>query len=150
MLQQCEELYCRVCLDPDEWSDAALADWIAAAAEVVSPDKEVARELRRVLRIAHKLREFWVAGASGRPEDHGDWRTRVDIAIGPKAWRPLLALARLGLARQPSRELFEEVKQRFRVVSAERWMEGVEYDEWIDLPAGGDRAQIERPGTIET
>ncbi len=132
LLAQCEELYAGVCFEPDSWPDSSLADWIESIAGSAVVDKEVARELRRVLRAAQKLREFWSRPAEGRPPDYGDWRTRVDIGLGLKAWRPLLAIAQHGLATSPSEELFNEVKARFRVVAGERWMEGVAYEEWLD------------------
>lgn len=131
LLAQCEELYSAVCFDAAAWTDRALADWIEGVAASSHVDKDVGRELRRIVRAAQKLRDFWLDPAAGRPPDHGDWRTRVDIGIGVRAWRPLLALARLGLSREPAAELFEDVKERFRVVSGERWMEGVAFDAWL-------------------
>ena len=132
LLAQCEELYAGVCFEPDSWPDSSLADWIESIAQSGVVDKEVAKELRRVLRAAQKLREFWRQPATDRPPDHGDWRTRVDIGLGLKAWRPLLAIAQHGLTTAPSSELFGEVKALFRVVSGERWMEGVSYEEWLE------------------
>jgi hypothetical protein len=55
----------------------------------------------------------------------------VDIALGARAWRPTLELARLGLENAPSPELFAEVKKRFRVVYSERWMEDVDFATWL-------------------
>jgi len=132
LLAQCEELYAGVCFEPDSWPDSSLADWIDSIAQSSAVDKEVARELRRVLRAAQKLREFWRQPAADSPPDHGDWRTRVDIGLGVKAWRPLLAIARHGLEAAPDSELFLDVKARFRVVTGEHWMEGVSYEEWLD------------------
>jgi hypothetical protein len=40
-------------------------------------------------------------------------------------------MARLGLSREPSEELFDDVKERFRVVTGERWMEDVPFDDWL-------------------
>ena len=132
LLAQCEELYAGVCFEPDLWPDSALADWIESIAHSSAVDKEVARELRRVLRSAQKLRGFWSQPAENRPPDHGDWRTRVDIGLGVAAWRPLLAIARHGLVVSPEDQLFEDVKARFRVVSGDRWMDGVSFEEWLD------------------
>jgi hypothetical protein len=132
LLAQCEDLYAGVCFEPATWPDAALADWINGVAESGEVDKETARELRRVLRSAQKLRRFWETPPASLPPDHGDFRTRVDIAVGPGAWRPLLAMARHGLAETPDSELFDEVKERFRVVAGEHWMEGVSYAEWLE------------------
>jgi len=132
LLVQCEDLYAGVCFDAGDWPDSALADWISGIAESGQVDRETARELRRVMRSAQKLRRFWESSPANLPPDHGDFRTRVDIAVGAAAWRPLLALARRGLEVSPDAELYEEVKERFRVVSGERWMEGVSYEEWLE------------------
>jgi hypothetical protein len=131
LLAQCEELYASVCFEAESWPDSALADWIDGVAASSFVDKEIGRELRRIVRAAQKLRDFWLAPAGGRPPDHGDWRARVDIGSGVKAWRPLLALARVGLSREPAPDLFEDVKERFRVVTGERWMEDVSFEEWL-------------------
>ena len=50
--------------------------------------------------------------------------------MGPRAWRPALELAQIGLERAPSADLYDEVKQRFAIVNSERWMDGVDYEEW--------------------
>lgn len=132
LLADCEDLYSGVCFEPEAWPDSALSDWIEGIAQSSEVDKEVARELRRVLRAAQKLRAFWEVPSEGRPPDHGDFRTRVDIALGVKAWRPLLTIARHGLGQNPNPELFADVKERFRVVSGEHWMEGVGYEAWFE------------------
>lgn len=132
LIEQCEQLYADACFDAESLPDTVLADWIEGIATSTEVEKEVARELRRVLRATQKLRDFWLAPASERPPDHGDWHTRVDIGLGIKAWRPLLEIARIGLETQPSEELYGQVKDRFRVVSGERWMEGVTYEQWRD------------------
>lgn len=134
LLEQCDQLYAGVCFEPEAWSDSALADWMEGIAAGGTIERDVARELRRVLRAAQKLRDFWAAPPANLPPDHGDFRTRVDIAVGLRAWRPVLAIAQHGLAAFPEPELYDEVKERFRVVSGERWMEGVSYDDWLDMP----------------
>ena len=131
LLSRCEELYSSVTLDAEAWSDESLADWMSSIADTGVADKAVAREVRRVVRSAQKLRDFWRQPPPALPPDHDDWRTRVDIAVGAKAWRPLLALARLGLERSPSSERYDDVKARFRIVTGERWMEGVDFDDWL-------------------
>ncbi len=80
--------------------------------------------------MARRLREFWVEPPQGAPSDAGDWRTRVDVAFGARAWRPVLSIAQVGLRETPSEELFEEAKLRFREVNGAPWMDGVSYDEW--------------------
>ncbi len=59
-----------------------------------------------------------------------DWRQAVDAALGSRGWEPSLAVARLGLEREPSPALFEEVRRRWPQVHFAPWLEGVGYDEW--------------------
>lgn len=132
LIGRCEDLYAGVCFEPTAWPDAALADWINGIAESGEVDRETAKALRRVLRSAQKLRKFWESPPEKLPPDHGDFRTRVDIAVGAAAWRPILAIARHGLDAAPDAQLFEQVKERFRVVTGERWMDGVSYEEWLE------------------
>jgi hypothetical protein len=129
LLRAVDTLYESVVTDPEAWHEQAFADWAAdVAADGLS--REQARGVRRVLRIAHKLRDFW--GGDEAAVAAEDWRTRVDIALGPRAWRPTLEMAQAGLDAEPSAQLFAEVRNRFRVVNSERWMDGVDYQGWLD------------------
>lgn len=129
-LRSIDSLYQSVVTDPENWGEQAFADWandtLVEAAEL---PREAIREVRRSLRSAQRLQTFW-AGSASAVSDHDDWRSKVDIALGPKAWRPTLDLARIGLDDSPCEEIFDEVKERFAVVNSERWMEGITYEEW--------------------
>lgn len=128
LLQAIDELYDGVSTAPEQWRDQSFEDWASdLAAEGLT--KEEARAVRRVLNMAMKLRDFWAAEERG--VDASDWRSRVDVAYGARAWRPTLELAMHGLETEPSPELFAEVKQRFRIVYSEAWMDGVDYEEWV-------------------
>lgn len=130
LLYAIEGLYESVVTDPQAWRDQAFADWANdTLVDASALPKEAVRQVRRSLSAAQKLAAFWSAGSSG-VADHDDWRSKVDIGLGPRAWRPTLELARIGLEEAPSEELFLEVKDRFAVVNSERWMDGVTYDEW--------------------
>jgi hypothetical protein len=125
-----ETLYESVVTNPAAWDQQAFADWANDAfGDAASVSKPAQREIRRALRAAQKLREFW-SGEQSTVSDHNDWRTRVDIALGARAWRPLLDLARIGLEEAPDEELFEQVKERFAVVTSDRWMDGISFEEW--------------------
>ena len=129
-LRSIEALYESVVDHPDNWGEQAFADWAGdTLVDAADLPKEAHREVRRALRAAQKLQRFW-AGEHSAVSDHGDWQSKVDIALGPRAWRPLLDLARVGLDGAPSEELFEQVKERFALVNSDRWMDGVNYDEW--------------------
>ena len=128
-----DELYRDVVFEPERWRDDAFADWVAGLAVDGEPiDRDVARSVRRAVRIATKLQRFWSSEGADRYRDEPSWETRVDIAIGIPAWRPGLDLAEQELSRTPSFEAFEDVRRRFRVVNGVPWMEGVDFDEWMD------------------
>ena len=130
LISAIEGLYESVVTDPAAWRDQAFADWANdTLIDVATLPKDAVRQVRRSLRAAQKLSTFWSAGGS-EVADHDDWRAKVDIALGPRAWRPILEIAQTGLREAPCEELFLEVKDRFAVVNSERWMDGVDYDEW--------------------
>lgn len=125
-----EGLYEAVVTDPEAWGEQAFADWAGEAfVDAGELPKDAVKQIRRSMRAAEKLQRFWV-GERSAVSDHDDWRTRVDIALGARAWRPLLDLARIGLENAPDPELFEQVKERFAVVTSDRWMDGVSFEQW--------------------
>ena len=131
-LRSIESLYEAVVNSPDNWGEQAFVDWANdTLGEAVELPREAIREVRRSLRSAQKLQAFWASSASA-VSDHDDWRSKVDIALGPKAWRPTLDLARIGLDDSPCEEIFLEVKERFSVVNSERWMEGISFEDWSE------------------
>ena len=117
-----ERMYESAVMAPGDFDAAMIAEDIF---EQVS-EREVAKRVRRAMRVAVKLAGFW----DGRADDEPDWVRRVDQASGAPAWRPLLEVAQLGLDADPSPEVFELVKRLFPVVHYERWMDGMEFDEW--------------------
>ena len=127
LLGAIDRLYESVVTHPEVWSPQAFADW---AEEVAAGGvtKDQARAVRRCLRAAERLRDFWAEERAAVAA--ADWRTRVDIAQGARAWRPALELAQAGLEDDPSAELFAEVQERFRVVNSQPWLEGVDYETW--------------------
>lgn len=132
VLRQAGDLYERAVTSPDAVNDDRLEEWaIEVTGEGAPPSRATAREIRRVLRATRKLRDFWAGPPAGVPSDAGDWRTRVDLALGVRAWRPLLGIAQAGLDEDPSPELFDEARRLFREVHGSGWMEGVGYDEWL-------------------
>lgn len=130
VLRAIDNLYESVVTAPDGWSEQGFADWAnEALADASELPREAVRAVRRSLRAAVKLQAFW-GTAAPTVSDHDDWRSKVDIALGPRAWRPTLDLARAGLNDVPCEELFLEVKERFAVVNSERWMDGIDYEKW--------------------
>lgn len=131
LVQRCDQLYESVVNEPVAWPDHRLSEWAQESFIDDPPDRQTRKQIRAVIRAAGKLRAFWSDDGAPRPDDHGDWRSRVDIALGARAWRPLLELAMHGLETNPSPELYEVVKDRFAVVTSQRWMEGIGYEEWL-------------------
>ena len=130
VLQSIEQLYESVVDDPARWNEQGFADWAGdALADAGELPREAHREVRRGLRAAQKLQAFWMNEES-EVSANDDWRSKVDIALGPRAWRPLLDLARIGLDTAPSEELFDQVKERFALVNSDRWMDGISFEEW--------------------
>ncbi len=124
-----DRLYRAVIEDPTAWrSDGAFAEWLETlAADGHRIDRPRARSLRRAVRMAVKLRDFWM---HADPDD-GPWESKVDAAVGPPAWRPTLDLAMVELEDAPDPDRFEDVQRRFRLVHHTPWMDGVDYTEWM-------------------
>lgn len=131
LLAVLDRLYEGAVTDPDSWTDQAIAE---AADEALSDldgplPKAVARPFRAGTRRTRSLRAYWVDKA---PSALPDWRMGVDEALGSQGWEPSLDLAMAGLDDEPSAELFEEVRARFRLVHFQPWMEGITFEEWTD------------------
>jgi hypothetical protein len=132
LVDRAEGLYESVVTSAHDWNESRFAEWAdELAVDGADLDRDTLRFVRRIIRAAAKLQTFWAVDDTTRPDDHGDWRTRVDISLGARAWRPILELAMHGLEVDPSPELFEVVRQLFVVVNAQRWMDGVSYEDWL-------------------
>lgn len=130
LLDEVEALYEGSVTSPDHWTDRSIEDWAEGVTAATTVDKVSAKHLRRIVRMAGKLQQFWESDS--RVADAGiDWQSRVDIALGPRAWRPVLELAIHLLNNDPSEDLFDRVGELFRVVNNAEWMEGTTYDEWL-------------------
>ncbi len=129
LLDAIDGLYRGVVEDPVSWAPERLAEW-AEDLSVAGMSREQARLLRRCVRVAAKLQRYWAAPVT--PIDAADWRSRVDIALGPPAWRPTLDLAMLGLEHEPSPDVFDQVAARFRVVHSHPFMDGIDYAAWVE------------------
>lgn len=125
-----DDLYRRAVEDPEGVDEPALVDWMAEAGALVGhADKAIRRILRRVIRDARKLVAYWQSrDASGLP----DWRNGIDEALGARGWEPQLDLITAALAADPTHELFEEMRERYRAVHFRPWMEDVTFEEWLE------------------
>ena len=131
VVESLDHIYERVMADPDV-REGDLLSWVGESLMALEPpvDKRIAREARRVGRLARRLGEFW-----SRPEMEGkapeDWRSGVDEALGSRGWQPTLDIIRFGLENDPSPDLFEEMQFRFAVVHFRPWLEGTDYESYL-------------------
>ena len=95
-------------------------------------DKEVARYLRRIVNAARRIAAFWESDDA--PSAAADWRSRVDIALGARAWRPQLDLALHLLERDGDEASFTCVADLFPVVMHQPFLDGIDYRTWRDDP----------------
>ena len=148
VLHAVDRLYESVVTTPEHWTEQSFVDWAGDVATMVTGQEEQ-RSLRRVLRMAGKLQRFW--SDPNAPTATTDWRSRVDLAAGPQAWRPTLDLAQSGLEARPDPELYGEVQQRFRLVHSALWMDGVDFDTWLaqHLDAGPPDAAATGRSSVE-
>jgi hypothetical protein len=142
LLDAVDALYRGCSMEPGRWNEQAFVDWSEAVAVDTPIDKELARHVRRCLMAGRRLAAFWVDRESdGVPED---WRARVDIALGVRAWRPQLDLAFALLARSGDESTFERVGALFPVVNNLPFLDGIDYETWrqdrLDGSSGGSIA----------
>jgi len=122
-----EALYESVVTEPERWNEQMFVDWTDTFDSDGSLSKADAKYIRRALRVAQTLRTFWAA-AQDRP-DLG-WESRVDLAMGPKAWRPVLDLAEGRLHESRSEESFVDVARLFPLVNGEDFLDGISFEKW--------------------
>jgi len=129
LLDSVDELYSGVVSEPGDWNDQRFDDWASSLGESSALDKTSSKYVRRVVTAARKLRTFWLSRPDGR---EGDWRSRVDAALGNRAWRPVLDLSMHELQRDPSYELFERTSDLFRSVNHEPFLDGLGYEAYLE------------------
>lgn len=130
LLSDVDSLFEMAVMSPDALTERAITDWFDGVAATDELDKQSAKLVRRLVRTALRLSVFWQADL--RVADVSlDWRTRVDIAMGPRAWRPVLDLALHLLEERPSEDVFEMVGDLFRIVNGEIWLEGASFEAWL-------------------
>jgi hypothetical protein len=124
-----EALYEAVVTDPGSWNEQMFVDWSESVVADGPVSKDEAKYVRRALRMAQKLRVFWIDAPVRR--DLG-WESRVDLALGPKAWRPVLDLAEAQLRNSRSEEAFTDVANLFPLVNGDKFLDGMNFDVWRD------------------
>lgn len=145
VIEEVDALYEGCVMDPDRWGEQAFADWVDGVALSTPLDRETARFVRRCVTAARKLAAYWRDADRARAPD--DWRARVDLALGARAWRPQLELAHRLLDREPDPHLFARVSELFPVVTNQPFLDGIGYEEWLRERLQ-DRPEAEPGGTI--
>jgi hypothetical protein len=128
LLAEVDALYEGCVTEPGRWNDQAFADWSDAVAGSAVLDRESARAIRRCLTAARKLQLFWSDRLMAQAPE--SWRSRVDFALGARAWRPQLELAEHLLTTQPSEQVFDVVASLFPLVRNQPFLDGIDYEEW--------------------
>ena len=128
LLYEVDRLYEGCVTDPERWGDQAFADWTDGVASTNALDRDSAKAIRRCVNAARKLQRFWVDRSMANAPD--SWRSRVDLALGARAWRPQLELAEHVLATDPSEEVFVVVADLFPLVRNQPYLDGISYEEW--------------------
>jgi hypothetical protein len=62
-----------------------------------------------------------------------EWPSRVDLALGVRAWRPQLELARHLLVIAPDRVIYDKAGELFRIVNNEPFLDGMSYEVWLEI-----------------
>lgn len=136
LLDEIDHLYEQAVMEPAALSDQAYVDWSDAVAVSYELDRERAKYVRRCVNISRRLAEFW-SSREGGGDDPEDWRSRVDLSLGVRAWRPQLDLAGKLLEATGERAAFDRVVALFRIVNNEPFLDGISYDDWRDMHQGG-------------
>jgi hypothetical protein len=131
VLAAIDELYRCAVEAPETVDEAWLAVWLEDTGSLLEPpvDGVLAKQLRTAARRGARLARHWSQRDPGRLPD---WRNGVDEALGSAGWRPALEVARRWLDLEPSPEAFREVKERFRAVHFQPWMEGISFEEYLE------------------
>lgn len=128
LLSEIDQLYELSVTEPQRCTEQLYVDWAEGVAGGPDVDKVSARYIRRSLTMARKLAGFW--SDRGTAKGPQDWRSRVDLALGARAWRPQLDLAEYLLERDGSSEAFEVVSALFPVVNNQPFLDGMTFEQW--------------------
>ncbi len=129
LLDDVDRLYEGVVSDPDTWIEQRFIDWSESVVSGGEIDREISKHLRRVMVMARKLRAFW-ADHADRPDL--EWRSKVDIALGPRAWRPVMTLSMALLESHAGEDLFDRTAGLFRIVNNAPYLDGIGYKKWSE------------------
>lgn len=131
ILDEVDQLYELAVTSPSSLNDQKIHDWSDGVTGGYEIDRIDAKLIRRCVTVARKLAVFWSARDAGR-DDPAEWHSRVDLALGVKAWRPQLELAQHLLETSPDDATYRKAGQLFRIVNHEPFLDGMSYEAWCE------------------
>ena len=133
VLDDIDQLYRVAVMSPASLSDQAIRDWTEDVVGGYEIDRLGAKYVRRCVTAARKLALFW-ADWDPANQSPQDWSSRVDLALGVRAWRPQMELAQHLLVDARDAATYEKAAELFRIVHNEPYLDGMTYDVWIETP----------------
>ena len=131
VLYEVDQLYELAVASPASVNDQMIQDWSEGVAGGYELDRLGAKYVRRCVNISRKLAAFWLA-RDPVGDEPAEWRSRVDLALGVRAWRPQLDLAQHLLETAPDELTYDKAAELFRIVNNEPFLDGMSYEEWSD------------------
>jgi hypothetical protein len=131
VLDDIDQLYEAAVTLPTSLNDQMIQDWTEAVAGNYEIDRVGAKYVRRCVTAARKLSSFWAAWDPAI-ESPQEWPSRVDLALGVRAWRPQMELALHLLVEDPDATTYERAAQLFRVVNNQPYLDGMTYEVWLE------------------
>lgn len=131
VLNDIDQLYEAAVRSPTSLNDQMIQDWTEGVVGNYEIDRLGVKYIRRCVTAAKKLSAFWAARDSAI-ESPLEWRSRVDLALGVRAWRPQMELAQHLLIKDPDPAIYEKAAQLFRIVNNQPYLDGMTYEVWIE------------------
>ncbi|MCL1601327.1 MAG: hypothetical protein M3112_07305 [Actinomycetia bacterium] len=133
VLDDIDQLYEAAVTSPESLNDQMIQDWTEGVAGNYDIDRLGAKYVRRCVTAARRLSAFW---ATWDPtlERPTEWPSRVDLALGVRAWRPQLDLAHHLLIEDRDPATYERAAHLFRVVHNQPFLDGMTFEVWLETP----------------
>jgi hypothetical protein len=131
VLDEVDQLFEFAVASPASLNDQMIQDWSEGVAGGYEMDRLGAKYVRRCVNIARKLAAFW-SERDPAQDDPVEWRSRVDLALGVRAWRPQLDLAQHLLEIAPDELIYDKAAELFRIVNNEPFLDGMSYEAWSE------------------
>jgi hypothetical protein len=131
ILDEVDQLYELAVMSPASLNDQMIQDWSEGVVGGYEMDRLGAKYVRRCVSIASRLATFWAARKPAQDDPVG-WPSRVDLALGIRAWRPQMELAQHLLETSPDEATYDRAAELFRIVNSEPFLDGMSYEGWCE------------------